>query len=178
MGTQYKENCNVLLPENTLSTISIGQSCYVFFSPAVRDYTNLRPLPSTDGEEPDSYRKGGAMTTARRFPKIWSKAIAEVFSSLGSYEISQSALMEQFKAIHSHAVSSFFCDSNDVDGELWVYLKRFVSKSPFDHTEDFGVIRFDPLSVKTKIPTAPKRAKISDGEELISVLDNEAISID
>ena len=178
LGTQYKESCSVLLPEDSVSTISIGQSCYIFFSPAVRVFTNLKPQPSIDGEEVDGDKKSG-----RRFPKIWSKAIMDVFGSVGVNELTQSSLIEQFKAIHASAVSSFFGEGNPgLDAELWGYLRRFITKSPFDFDAETGIVRFDPLNIKPRAAPASKKPKLggSDGEDVVppELGENQSIMVD
>ena len=171
LGTQYKESCTVLLPEDSVSTISIGQSCYIFFAPAIRVFTNLKPQPSLDGEEAEGDKKNGAGSAAvKRFPKIWSKAIIDVFGSVGVNELTQSTLTEQFKTLHAAAVSSFFGEGNpDLDAELWGYLKRFVSKTPFEFDPDTGIVKFDPLNIKPRAAPLNKKPKLtgsSDGEEI------------
>ena len=179
MGTQYKESCTVLLPEQSVSTISIGQSCYIYFAPAVRVFTNLKLQPSIDGEEVEGEKKTGGSAVAKRFPKIWSRAIMDVFVSSGVNELTQISLIEQFKSLHQQAVSSFFSESQgDLDDELWSYLKRFVTKTPFEFDAETTVVRFDPQSVKPRAPPASKKPKVgsSDGEDVAPP--NEAISID
>ena len=183
LGTQYKESCTVLLPEDKVSTISIGQSCYIFFAPAVRTFTNLKPQPSIDGEEADADRKNGVGSAIKRFPKIWSKAIMDVFSSAGVNELTQTSLIEQFKTLHGPAVISYFGQANsDLDNELWGNLKRFVTKSPFEVDSETGIIRFDPMSIKPRAPPGNKKPKLngSDGEDVgpPSVDNSEAIMVD
>ena len=152
-----------------MSTISIGQSCYIFFSPAVRTFTNLKPQPSFDGEEGDGDKKAGG-SNVKRFPKIWSKAIMDVFGSIGVNELTQATLLDQFKSLHASAVSTFFGDSNpDIDSELWSYLKRFITKTPFEFDAETGIVHFDPNSVKPKAPPNSKKIRIGSDTEEISI---------
>lgn len=169
-GTQYKESSTVTLPEDEVSTIGIGQSCFIFFAPAVRTFTGLRLQPSYDGEEQESDKRSGA-SNVKRFPKIWSKAIIDVFGSVGVNELTQSTLVEQFKAIHDAAVTTFFGEANpNIDDELWSYLKRFISKAPFEFDVETGIIKFDPASVKPKAPPASKKQKVGSDIEDSSIM--------
>ena len=164
-GGILKEGATALLSEDSVSMISVGSSCYMFFAPAVRVFNianALKAHPSIGMEEGEG--QGGS--SARRFPKLWSKAIIDVFSALAVNEIQQATLVDEFMKLHAAAVQAFFGESNpDVDVELWTNLKRFVIKSPFEFDMNTGMIRFDPSAVKPKAP-ASKRAKVgSDGDE-------------
>jgi hypothetical protein len=164
-GAQHGEGGTALLPEDQISTISVGQSCYIFFSPAVRVFSTLKPQPSIDGDDPESLLpKSG--TSAKRFPKLWSKAIMEVFTLVGANELTQATLVDQFKSIHAAAVSVYFGDSPlDLETELWSNLKRFVGKAPFEFDTATNIVKFDPLAVKAKAVGAKKQKLGSDAEE-------------
>ena len=169
LGTQYKESCTVLLPESSVSTISIGQSCYIYFSPAVRVFSNLKLQPSIDAEEADGEKKaGGPSAGIKRFPKLWVKSIIDVFAAAGTNELTQASLVEHFKTLHEQAVTLYYNESQDIDGDLWSDLKRFVLKTPFEFNGETSVIRFDPASVKPRAPPGAKKQKVgsSDGEDV------------
>lgn len=160
-GAILKEGGTALLSEEAVSTISVGTSCYIFFSPAIRVFNiagALKAHPSIGLEE------GESSASARRFPKLWSKAIMDVFTSLGRSEMGQYELVEEFRKLHGAAVKSFFGEENpDLDAELWSNLKRFVIKSPFEFDPEMMEIKFDPLAVK---PPKSKKSKLgSDADE-------------
>jgi hypothetical protein len=116
--------------------------------------------------EPTDFAKPATAqpTSAKRFPKIWSKAIMDVFMSLCVYELTKPALIEQFKRAHAAAVNSYFGESNpELETELWSNLKRFVSKSPFEFDFETEVIKYDPLAVKPK--SAPKKPRLGSDLE-------------
>lgn len=173
-GSILKEGGTSLLPEDAVSTISVGTSCYIFFSPAIRVFniaSALKAHPSIVQEEGEA---SGA-STVRRFPKLWSKAIMDVFVSLGRNEVDQNSLVKEFRQLHAVAVNTYFGESNpDIDGELWRNLKRFVTKSPFEFDPVQMVIRFDASSVKW---SKSKKAKVGsdDGEE---AADQGALSLE
>jgi hypothetical protein len=107
----------------------------------------------------------------KRFPKVWSKAIVDVFGSVGVYELTQSSLVDQFKTIHEPAVGTFFGEANpNIDDELWSYLKRFISKAPFEFDAETGIIKFDPTSVKPKAPPGSKKQRIGSDIEDASII--------
>lgn len=170
-----KEGGTSLLPEDTVSTISVGTSCYIFFSPAIRVFniaSALKAHPSIVQEEGEA--SGGA--SVRRFPKLWSKAITDVFVSLGKNEIDQSSLVEEFRQLHALAVNTYFGESNpDLDGELWGNLKRFVTKSPFEFDPAKMVIRFDPSSVKV---SKSKKAKVGSDDGETEAADQAGVSLE
>ena len=189
-GTLHKEGGAVTLREDEVSTLSIGQSCYIFFAPAVRVFTSKILMPQViidmeevgtgkeeaPGEATDSAKPISAQaTSAKRFPKIWSKAIMDVFISLCVYELTKPALIEQFKRAHAAAVNSYFGESNpELETELWSNLKRFVSKSPFEFDSDSEVIKYDPLAVKPK--SAPKKPRLgSDLEDMSGSVEVEEV---
>jgi hypothetical protein len=187
-GTLHKESGGqVPLPEGYVSTISIGQSCFIMFSPAIRGKptTVLTPQPSLDEVDMDASDienqpeeiSGLKSTIAppiglpapttgpgqpKRFPKLWSKAIMDVFHASNTFELSQIELLTKFKVIHSSACSAYFGEVNqNLEDELWSNLKRFVTKTPFEFEEESSLIRFDPSAVKPRAPPV-KRAKVDE----------------
>ena len=182
MGTLYREGGTVRLPEDSVSTLSVGQSCYIFFSPAIRVHNTTRlliPQPSLDA---DAMGSDGAAdpagpkpsVSAKRFPKLWSKAIMDVFTSMGDHEIPQYSLIARFKQVHSSAVKAFFGEFHpDLDNELWSNLKRFVTKAPFEFDPVSTIVRFDPQAVKAR---APKKQRVSDdGDEETAMVEETAV---
>jgi hypothetical protein len=177
LGTLYKEGGSIPLPEETISTISVGLSLYVFFAPAVRVFNTKTPtqadgiLESAEGDDQSKVTdtdSAAKLTTAsvpvKRFPKVWSKAITDVFISMSVYEISKPALIERFKSLHAAAVISHFGESNpELETELWSNLKRFIAKSPFEFDPDTNIVRFDPLAIKPK--PQPKKPRVGGSED-------------
>ena len=104
----------------------------------------------------------------KRFPKLWSKAIMDVFSQVGTNELKQTDLVNFFKEQHSNACVAFFGEIGaSIDGELWSHLKRFISKSPFEFNTELNIIKFDPSAVKPRAAPSKKQRTGSgeDGEE-------------
>jgi len=173
----------VPLPEGYISTLSVGQSCYIYFSPAVRP--NVTSLMSPDStmegcDEPVSSvdvineptiappyvpPPESAQTVPKRFPKLWSKAIIDVFNQTGTFELKQVDLIALFKEYHSAACVSFFGEvSEGINEELWSHLKRFVTKTPFEFNNESQIVKFDPTAVKPRAaPT--KKQRIGSGED-------------
>ena len=187
LGTLYKEGGSISLPEDSVSTISVGLSLYMFFAPAVRVYNTKVPSQNDMGSETayteeqprgieaEAMSKAASNQPVKRFPKIWSKAITDVFISMSVYELSKSALIEQFKRLHASAVNSHFGESNpELETELWSNLKRFITKSPFEFDPDSNMIRFDPLAIKPKPPA--KKPRLGDSEE--GDITNEAVVVE
>jgi len=101
----------------------------------------------------------------RRFPKLWSKAIMDVFHSVNSFELSQLDLLSKFKVLHSSACSVYFGEVNqNLEEELWSNLKRFVTKAPFEFDEENALIRFDPAAIKPRAPPT-KKPRLDEGDE-------------
>ena len=184
-GTLYKESETVPLPEGFISTLSVGQSCYVYFSPAVRPKVTSLMSPDSGMEGIDDptisvnegvlepaiappYVPESTQVVQKRFPKIWSKAIMDVFNNLGSNEMSQVDLVNLFKEQHSTACVAFFGEIGpNIDEDLWSHLKRFVSKAPFEFSSELNMIKFDPTAVKARAAPSKKQRTGSgeDGEE-------------
>ena len=179
-GTLYKESETVPLPEGYISTLSVGQSCYIYFSPAIRP--NITSLMSPDSnmegmvDETDAPIEpviappyiaptDSGQSGSKRFPKVWSKAIMDVFNQFGTSELKQVDLVALFKEQHSAACVSFFGDTApSIDEELWSHLKRFVSKSPFEYNAELNVIKFDASAVKPRAAPS-KKQRTGSGEE-------------
>ena len=184
-GTLYKELETVPLPEGFISTLSVGQSCYIYFSPAVRPKVSslMSPDSTMDGVDDQMLSNDAvgesniappyvppaesAQTVPKRFPKLWSKAIIDVFIQTGMNELKQVDLVALFKEYHSTACTSFFGDvSTSIDEELWSHLKRFVTKTPFEFNVDTQMVRFDPAAVKPRAaPSKKQKIGSEDGEE-------------
>ena len=182
-GTLYKEQETVPLPEGYISTLSVGQSCYIYFSPAVRPNVTalMSPDSTMDGMDeqvspteaatepiiapPYVPPAESAQTAPKRFPKLWSKAIIDVFIQSASNELNQSELVALFKAHHSAACISFFGEVGpSIDEELWSHLKRFVTKAPFEFISGSQLIKFDPAAVKPRAAPS-KKQRIGSGED-------------
>lgn len=175
-GAMYKFGDKVRLPLDTVSTIAVGQSCYIFFAPAIRDpsakpsltpnqeteYSETElsvasPVPQKDGPSEVS---GAPPPSSKRFPKIWSRAIMEVFTSLGATAMSQSDLVDNFWTFHRDACIAFFgVDDTLPREELWSNIKKFVNKPPFSYDPNFFLVRFDASAVKPRASGIPKRQK-------------------
>lgn len=169
-GVLYKETDIAILPESEVSRISVGQSCYMFFSPARRSaILAVHPSCSAD-EELDVSRPSPILQSledpsTRRFPKLWSKALVDVFQSVGKNELTQSELVSEFIRIHAVSVAIYMGSTGrEVEEELWSRdLKRFVTKAPFDFDPVNHIISFDPSAVKPrrKVP----RIGVPDGSD-------------
>ena len=164
-GTFYKEG-KCLLPPDEVSAISVGQSFYLFFAPAIRGHSLKRTATDTSPNSesiifPSQSILSGQRepVAARRFPKTWIKAISEVFDDLNANEIEKFELIEKFKLIHSNSVSSFFSETplDKIDEELWTFLRKTVMKPPFELNQESGIVKYDPTS---KPP--PKKSRTDD----------------
>lgn len=179
-GVQYKEGDKIRLPGDQISAIAVGQSCYIFFAPAMQENPQrllaLHPSLDDGGEnssEPESIdaAPAGVPTTSvapgsapptsgvRRFPKVWSKCIMDVFTSFGATAMSQSDLLDKFRTMHADACNVYF-GPTDSREELWSNLKKFISKPPFTFDSNALLVRFDPGAVKPRTTGGvPKRQK-------------------
>ena len=178
--TLYKESDVCVLPEPSVSCISVGLSCFMFFAPARRSLVTVNKLrmhpSSSSGADDDEYTlvpSSGAplvlqpmsgSPVARRFPKLWSKSIIEVFQNLEKTELSQFDLVSEFIRLHASAISVYFSDNSvNIEEELWTKdLKRFVNKPPFEFDDVNWIIKFDPAAVKPR--KKPREADTVDVE--------------
>ena len=182
-GTLYKEMEHVPLPEGYVSTISVGQSCYIYFSPAIRPSVSSLMSPDSGMEGADDHVMSNESANEpaiappyippadsgnvapKRFPKLWSKAIMDVFNQTTIHELKQVDLVALFKEHHSAACIAFFGEvSPGIDEELWSHLKRFVTKAPFEYSMDSQIIKFDPTAVKVRAAPS-KKQRIGSGED-------------
>lgn len=196
-GVLYKEGGLTRLSEASVSCIAVGQSCYMFFAPARRTVSIPAKLlsPRSSSGEDDGSEQTGVVSVmlapipetnpvggVKRFPKLWSKAIVDVFQSLGKFQVSQSELLTEFMRIHAVAVASYVtCLPSQIEEELWSKdLKRFVTKSPFEFDPITFTIKFDPSAVKPRkkprIGSDDEGGQIPAPQALLDASDSEQVT--